>query len=406
MSNIIKSDITIIGGGVAGLWTANVLKQMGFNCILIEKHSLGNYQTINSQGIIHGGVKYSLVGKISNATSNISKMTEAWDLSFSNKISNKPNLVDLSLTKINSTCHDLCFPNSNFFKLSSFVTSKILSSKCKIISKNDQDYQNSLNQLGYNGIVYRITEKVVDTKSLINNLSKNIENNIIQLDNYEINYQDNQINNINFESKNQNYNIKSQLYIFTSGQNNQHIINFSEHLPKQQLRPLQMIFAKPDININLFAHFIGKDNKNNKPFATITTHKNINNENILYFGGQVAESEYIDTPKDIHINNLKKQIKTIFPKVNINNWQWDTIKINRAEASQEYNKMPDTSFAIKQNNIILGWPTKLTFAPDFADRILNIIKESNINPGNSEQFNYKNFDLNTAQIATPCWDTI
>jgi len=167
-----------------------------------------------------------------------------------------------------------------------------------------------------------------------------------------------------------------------------------------------MIFAKPDININLFAHFIGKDNKNNKPFATITTHKNINNENILYFGGQVAESEYIDTPKDIHINNLKKQIKTIFPKVNINNWQWDTIKINRAEASQEYNKMPDTSFAIKQNNIILGWPTKLTFAPDFADRILNIIKESNINPGNSEQFNYKNFDLNTAQIATPCWDTI
>jgi len=405
MSNIIKSDITIIGGGVAGLWITNVLKQLGFNVILIEKYALGSFQTINSQGIIHGGVKYSLVGKISDATSNIAKMTEAWNLSFSNKITNNYNLIDLSSTKINSTCHDLCFPNSSFFKLSSFVTSKVLSSKCKIINKNDDNYQICLNQLGYDGIVYRITEKVVDTKSLINNLSKNIQNNIIKLDNYRINYQANQIKNICFQSNNQNYSIDSQLYISTSGQENQSIINFSESLPKQQLRPLQMIFAKPDIDINLFAHFIGKDNKNNKPFATITTHKNINNKNILYFGGQVAESEHIDTPKDIHINSLKKQIKNIFPKANIENWQWDTIKINRAEISQEYNKMPDTSFAVKQNNLILGWPTKLTFAPDFADRILNIIKESNIKPTNADQFSYKEFDLNTAQIATPCWDT-
>lgn len=406
MSTIIESDITIIGGGIAGLWTANVLKQMGFNVILIEKNALGNYQTINSQGIIHGGVKYSLVGKISNATSNIAKMTEAWDLSFSNKILNRPNLIDLSSTKINSTCHDLCFPNSNFFKLSSFVTSKVLSSKCKMINKNDDDYQKSLNDLGYNGIVYRISEKVLDTKSLINNLSKNIKQNIIKLDSYEINYKDNKIKNITFEVNNQNYNITSKLYIFTKGQNNQNIINFSENLPKQQLRPLQMIYAKPEININLFAHFISKENKNNKPFATITTHKNINNQNILYFGGQVAESEHIDTPKNIHIDNLKQQIKNIFPKVNLENWQWDTIKINRAEVSQEYNKMPDTSFAIKQNNIILGWPTKLTFAPDFADKVIDIIKDSNIKPSNSNQFNYKDFNLLTANIATPCWDTI
>tara|TARA_R110002124_G_scaffold279502_1_gene452104 strand:+ start:4094 stop:5314 length:1221 start_codon:yes stop_codon:yes gene_type:complete len=406
MSNTLNSDITIIGGGIAGLWICNTLKKLGFNTILIEKNSLCSFQTINSQGIIHGGIKYSLVGKISDTTSNIAQMTQDWDLCFSNNIKNQKNLLNLSNTKINSEHHDLCFPKSGLFKVSSFITSKILSSKCQIIKKNHAEYQSSLNTLGFNGIVYRITEKVLDIKSLIQNLYHNISDNIVKLEDYKINYLNNKIENISFNFNNQNYIIKSKLYIFTSGQDNQEIINIANNLPKQQLRPLQMIFAKPDIDINLFAHFINKESKTNKPFVTITTHKNINNKNILYFGGTVAESEYINIPKDQHIYNLQNKLKKIFPKIKFNNWQWDTAKINRAEAHQSFNKMPNKSFVVQKNNVILGWPTKLTFAPSFADKILDIITNSNITPSSSTCFDYKKYNLNTANIATPCWEMI
>ena len=68
--------------------------------------------------------------------------------------------------------------------------------------------------------------------------------------------------------------------------------------------------------------------------------------------------------------------------------------------------MPNKSFVVQKNNVILGWPTKLTFAPSFADKILDIITNSNITPSSSTCFDYKKYNLNTANIATPCWEMI
>ena len=59
---IISSDVVIIGAGIAGLWLHNRLNQMGFHAILLENDTIGNAQTLSSQGIIHGGAKYALNG--------------------------------------------------------------------------------------------------------------------------------------------------------------------------------------------------------------------------------------------------------------------------------------------------------------------------------------------------------
>ena len=56
----IHSDILILGGGIAGLWPHHRLNDLGYKALLIEKNSLGGAQTLSSQGIIHGGTKYSL----------------------------------------------------------------------------------------------------------------------------------------------------------------------------------------------------------------------------------------------------------------------------------------------------------------------------------------------------------
>ncbi|HCC44093.1 MAG TPA: FAD-binding oxidoreductase, partial [Gammaproteobacteria bacterium] len=53
-----KIDIAILGGGIAGLWLLNLLVSRGYSVVLLEKEALGAGQTIASQGMIHGGVKY------------------------------------------------------------------------------------------------------------------------------------------------------------------------------------------------------------------------------------------------------------------------------------------------------------------------------------------------------------
>ena len=75
----IDLDIAIIGGGVAGLWLANRLKAQGFHIALFESKALGSDQTMASQGMIHGGMKYTLSGMLTGASEAIAEMPQHWD---------------------------------------------------------------------------------------------------------------------------------------------------------------------------------------------------------------------------------------------------------------------------------------------------------------------------------------
>ena len=71
-------DIVIVGAGIAGLWTFNRLKRMGYDVLLLESKAIGSGQTIASQGIIHSGLKYAFAGKVNNLAKSISAMPACW----------------------------------------------------------------------------------------------------------------------------------------------------------------------------------------------------------------------------------------------------------------------------------------------------------------------------------------
>ncbi|HEY3967359.1 MAG TPA: FAD-dependent oxidoreductase, partial [Planctomycetaceae bacterium] len=52
-------DVLIFGGGAAGLWLLDQLARRGDCVLLLEAGRLGLGQTVGSQGIIHGGLKYT-----------------------------------------------------------------------------------------------------------------------------------------------------------------------------------------------------------------------------------------------------------------------------------------------------------------------------------------------------------
>ena len=73
----LKVDVLIVGGGIAGLWLLAELRAKGYQVILASDE-LGKGQTIASQGIIHGGTKYALSGKLTGATLAIGDMPRLW----------------------------------------------------------------------------------------------------------------------------------------------------------------------------------------------------------------------------------------------------------------------------------------------------------------------------------------
>ena len=50
----IRVDVAVAGGGIAGLWIANLLLLRGFDVALCDPGRAAGVQTRASQGLIHG----------------------------------------------------------------------------------------------------------------------------------------------------------------------------------------------------------------------------------------------------------------------------------------------------------------------------------------------------------------
>ena len=72
------ADVVVVGGGVAGLWVLDELVRAGHEAVLLENSRLGCGQTVVAQGIIHGGLKYSLSGTATGSALGIQQMPEVW----------------------------------------------------------------------------------------------------------------------------------------------------------------------------------------------------------------------------------------------------------------------------------------------------------------------------------------
>ena len=51
MPKIVETDIAIIGGGIAGLWLLNRLRNLDFAAILLESGTLGGGQTTRRKAL-------------------------------------------------------------------------------------------------------------------------------------------------------------------------------------------------------------------------------------------------------------------------------------------------------------------------------------------------------------------
>ncbi|MDF1765148.1 MAG: FAD-dependent oxidoreductase, partial [Gammaproteobacteria bacterium] len=82
MNSPCSTDIVLFGGGIAGLWLLNRLRNAGYSAVLLEADSLGGAQTLASQGIIHGGLKYALGGSVTDAANAIAQLPARWRACF------------------------------------------------------------------------------------------------------------------------------------------------------------------------------------------------------------------------------------------------------------------------------------------------------------------------------------
>ncbi|QXG33421.1 NAD(P)/FAD-dependent oxidoreductase [Pseudomonas viridiflava] len=389
MPSVISTDVLIVGAGVAGLWLNARLRRQGFSTVLVESASLGGGQSLKSQGIIHGGAKYALHGALSGASEAIADMPRRWREALDGK-----GELDLSGVRLLSDAHYLWSPGTIAGNLTSFFASKAV--RGRVDQVKGEQLPPALQHPKFKGKVYRLAELVVDVPSLINRLAELAGDSLLAGKQIEPLYEGDELIGLRVDGTD----IHAQRIVLSAGGGNADLLKaVGISQPQMQRRPLHMVLVKGPTLKPLYAHCLGGGTK---PRITVTTHPAADGQWVWYLGGDLAEADGVAREPEAQIAVARKELEALLPWVDLSQAQWATLRVDRAEPAQSGLVRPDNAFLDSQKRLMVGWPTKLALAPDFADRVLSVLSREGIHP--TPQPSLAN--VPKPPIAVPVWDQL
>lgn len=389
MSQSFSTDVLIVGGGVAGLWLNARLRQQGFATVLVERGSLGGGQSLKSQGIIHGGAKYALHGALTGASEAIADMPRRWREALAGA-----GELNLSGVRILSDAHYLWSPGTLAGNLTSFFASKAVRGRVDQV-KGDQ-LPPALQHPKFKGKVYRLAELVLDVPSLIARLAELAGDGLLAGERIEPLREGGELGGLIVDGRE----IRAQRVVLSAGAGNAGLLAaMGVGEPAQQLRPLHMVLAKGPALKPLYAHCLGGGPK---PRVTVTTHPAADGQWVWYLGGDLAEADGVARDEAAQIQAAQKEMAALLPWVDQSQTRWATLRVDRAEPAQSGLVRPDNAFLAEQKRLLVGWPTKLALAPDFADRVLTTFQRDNLRPGTHAPLP----ELPRPPLGQPVWEAL
>jgi glycerol-3-phosphate dehydrogenase len=389
MPSAISTDVLIVGAGVAGLWLNARLHKQGYSTVLVERASLGGEQTIKSQGIIHGGTKYALHGALTGASEAIADMPRRWREALAGS-----GELDLTGTRLLSDAHYLWSPGTLAGNLTSFFASKAV--RGRVDQVKGEQLPPALQDRAFKGKVYRLAELVIDVPSLLANLAQLAGDSLLAGERIEPLREGDELVGLVVDGRE----IRAQRIVLSAGSGTEdllHALGLSQ--PAMQRRPLHMVLAKGPNLKPLYAHCLGGGPK---PRITITTHPAADGQWVWYLGGDLAEADGVARDPAAQITAAQKEVAGLLPWVDQDLVRWATLRIDRAEPAQSGLVRPDNAFLAEQQRLLVGWPTKLALAPDFADRVLASFERDGIRPAAHPEL----ADLPRPPLGVPAWEQL
>lgn len=386
MSHTMETDVVVVGGGIAGLWLFRTLHNLGYKAILLEQDALGGGQTIKSQGIVHGGTKYTLTGQLTNASQAIAGMPERWRDALAGR--GKTGDPDLRTAHILSNYHYLWSPGDIGSRLTSFFASKAVRGRVDALGK--AQFPAIFQHDGFRGKVYQLNEIVLDIATVTQALVHGLESQTIKVDWSEqgnarlLIYNRGNIEAIALtDSLGQKALLKAQRFVMAAGEGTESLLNnLGITKPQMQVRPLHMVMVRHRHPEPIYAHCLGTTPL---PRMTITSHPDTDGRWVWYLGGGIAEDGVKQSAEEV-IATAKKELQALLPWVDLSQAEWDTLRINRAEPKQSRLLRPDAAFCQPVGNSIITWPTKLALAPDLSDEVVRLLQTDHIGPTTNDTF--------------------
>lgn len=357
-------DLIIIGGGIAGLWLLNQLHHQGYRVALFEAAELGAAQTLASQGMIHGGIKYALGGALTGASEAIADMPDRWRACLAGE-----GPVDLTGLQVLSERYYLFAEGTSLGKLTGFFASRAMRGRIERLKRTA--YPESLSR--FDGVVYGLNDFVLDTSALLARLRKPVADRIFRLRVAGEQLQ-RAADGWRFLVPGTNKPIHARHLALCAGAGNGPLLtDLKIDAPQMQIRPLhQVVVRQPDLTA-LYGHCV-TGIRRPEPRLTITSHPDPEHSDswLWYLGGALA-TDGVERTEAAQIDHARSELQRCVPWIDWTKGEFESLRIDRAEPAQEGGKRPDQAFMAAADGCLVCWPTKLSLAPDLGDRVLDHI---------------------------------
>lgn len=356
-----RLDSVIFGGGAAGLWLLDRLSRDGHHVVLLETNALGAGQTVASQGIIHGGLKYTLSGMLTRSAVSIREMPTLWRDALLGRTS--PNLTR---TRLRSDCCYL-WQTDSFSSRVGMIGARIgLQVKSEALDAEERPAALS----GVYGTVARLPEQVICPASFLADLADQYHDRILKIDaknglHFNLG-SPGEVESLTITSPTdgQKLELRPQQVVFTAGAGNarlREMVGLSANV--MQRRPLHMVLARgnlPELN----GHCV--DGARTR--ITITSDIDCDGRTVYQIGGQIAEEGTSQEPLQL-AEWARAELQDVLPGLELSHVEWSTYRVDRAEGATSNGARPDSIQVLCAGNVTTGWPTKLVLAPILAQEI-------------------------------------
>lgn len=359
-------DAVIFGGGAAGLWLLDRLSRDGARVVLLEAGALGSGQTIAAQGIIHGGLKYTLQGLLTKSARHIRGMPALWRDALLGRVS--PNLTR---TRLRADCCHL-WQTESLSSKAGMIGAKIgLQVKPETVDVADRPA--ALVQVP--GTVAKLAEQVISPASFLADLFEQYHDRILKIDEksgleFELR-SPGEVTSIHLTAGGKTLSLAPRQVIFTAGAGNARLrqrVGLSADV--MQLRPLQMVLVRGELP-ELNGHCV--DGSTTR--VTITSDRDDSGRTVWQIGGEIAEAGVGADPLAL-TQRAKQELSAVLPGINFETAEWSTYAVDRAEGMTSGGKRPDSVQVLCAGNVTTGWPTKLALAPVLALEIASRVQPS------------------------------
>jgi 2-polyprenyl-6-methoxyphenol hydroxylase-like FAD-dependent oxidoreductase len=353
-------DALIFGGGIAGLWTLCALVEAGHDALLVETHALGAGQTIASQGIIHGGLKYSLAGAAHGSARAIRDMPGVWRRCL--RAESRPDLSSATLR----TDHCHLWRTTGAASRLAMLGARL---RLRVAPQRIASAERPAALAGCPGEVSRLDEQVFEPGTVLRTLADGQRGRVLHVRDWRFDGpRDGRAPAVHLTSpEGRSATLRPRWIVLAAGGGAGALRRALGLDPgAMQRRPLAMLLLRgglPPLN----GHCI--DGARTR--VTITSTRDVAGRAVWQVGGQLAErGAALDD--DAAIELARSELRGSLPGLALGPVECSLQRIDRAEGRTRSGGRPEDAVTLVEGNVITAWPTKLALAPRLAAGVVRL----------------------------------